>query len=149
MKIDRYAQAAQRQAIEWIELLDAEGLDDLHDCLQQLGEARLHAFQREHEGLLRECATASARRRGAILKQFPDRQDRLAAMTLAAWHCRLGLAWLEIAAQAAADTSVDVPDREMLRRCARAANDLLEGYPTYWPFDDGRDPLGESTPTAR
>ena len=143
MKIDRYTDVVQKRRVRFEEWLQSNGTADLARSLSELGTAGLDQLKCQHPDLIHDIAIAQPGEWPNILHRIPDEATRSALLILALHHLRMGEAWLTCAAERAADTAVDIHPLSMAMRAAEAADQFLADVPAIWPFDDGRDPLGE------
>ncbi|MAM39757.1 MAG: hypothetical protein CL949_14920 [Erythrobacter sp.] len=143
MNIDRHDYHAAALSNRWRELLLREGTDALHDRAAALSLDELHHLEEKYEVLVRELSLCPPDGDLLPLDGVTDRRLRHALLILAAYRVRCAAGWLDLAARYGADPSNGVEPENLFAQFADAAEEFLRQRPTYWPFDDGRDPLGE------
>ncbi|HKT86391.1 MAG TPA: hypothetical protein VJQ77_09930 [Novosphingobium sp.] len=78
-----------------------------------------------------------------------DAVERHGFLIAATHHVRCGAAWLDIACRYGVSAGHNPQPRFLLGQASAAARDLVEAFPTLWPFGDDPDypdPFGPGQP---
>ena len=140
MPLESYARAARGLVSEILDQLVPYGFETLETAARETGRTAFHRYCHERQDELLAYVEATPSQRAKKLAKIQSDQ-RWVYLLAASYWARVGLAMLE----AVTDHRLGPggSNRSMLGSAATAAGQLLDGWPSLWPFDDGRDPFGE------
>lgn len=149
MDLDRYNDAAWKEMNWCLERLRAEGVDALWRSGIALGAIGLNDILDIRGGAISEFLSLPPSQRAKRLAKMTDTVERHGFLIAATYHVRCGAAWLDIACRYGVSAGYNPQTRFLLGQASAAARELVDGFPTLWPFDDDpdyRDPFGPGEP---
>ncbi len=144
MDIDQYSDWAIEERIWVLSLLAEEDLKAVSRSCERLGSAGFRAFLDEHAGDIRTLFGVPKSEREPILHSVSDETERHALLIAAAYTARCAEAWLRLASDKGVSAGYAPAKSFLFLQAADAATELMDNFPTYWPFADLPDPFGEA-----
>ena len=132
MELDRYLDAAQREANAMASDARAFGPRKLHQIARSVRTAGMLAWMRENGTAIAEYCLAPPAQRRRRLQRLPE-TDQALMLIASLYQARLAYALLEHVCNRGLTAGPET--RFLLGQAAAAAADLHADYPSIWPFD--------------
>jgi len=127
----------------WKSQIDQEGRAAVRLSCLEIGIQEMRQFSSDHAQLLTKALGTDKRLRESLLRKAPDKRSLHALLICAHFRLLCACMWIETAGPYARDYLEGRASRNRVQVAASVVGDFLENLPTYWPFDDGTDPLEE------
>jgi hypothetical protein len=149
MDLDRYNDAALKEMHWCLDQLRTEGVNELWRSGIALGAVGIEDILTRRESEIGEFLSLPPGQRVRRLAKMSDPVDRHGFLIAATYHVRCGAAWLDIACRYGVSAVYNPQSCFLLGQASAAARDLIEAFPTLWPFEDDPDypdPFGPDQP---
>lgn len=148
MRIDRCSEQGYAELEWWQARLEREGRAALRDSCVALGRSGLERFLRQNVATIDRYLGITPARREAALKKIGDPLALHAFLLCARLRLYTACRWIDLSGRFAEDHLLGKASRDRVKQALIAQDEYLQDYPTFWPFDDGTDPLGEGLPAG-
>ncbi|HEV7341728.1 MAG TPA: hypothetical protein VGN68_08835 [Sphingopyxis sp.] len=149
MDLDRYSDAASKEMSWCLDRLRTEGIGALWRSGISLGAIGLNDILDVRGREISEFLALPPGQRARRLAKMTNTVERHGFLIAATYHVRCAAAWLEIACRYGVSAGYNPQPRFLLGQASAAARDLIDGFPTLWPFEDEADypdPFGPGEP---
>lgn len=128
----------------WHDRLLQEGVDALLDSCGRVSLQVVQDYADQHERYLHQLVGLPPKIRDQQLSKLNDRLTLHVVLLCASRHVRCALQWLQLAADMeAGQWHPKESARATVQTAIASRQAFLESTPSYWPFWDDNDPLGE------
>jgi len=149
MDLDRYHDAAADEMHWCLDQLQAEGIEALWRSCIKLGAIGLDEIIMRRSSEISDFLSAPHDERTKRLTKMADTVERHGFLIAATHDVRCGYAWLDIACRYGISAGYNPPASFLLGQSSMAARELVEAFPSLWPFEgdpEFPDPFGPGEP---
>ena len=149
MDLDRYNDAASKEMHWCLDQLRTEGIDELWRSGIMLGAVGIGDILARRGSEISEFLSLPPSQRTKRLAKMTEGVERHAFLIATTYTVRCGAAWLDIACRYGVSAGYNPQPRFLLGQASTAARELVDAFPTLWPFEgdlDHPDPFGPCEP---